>query len=150
MRVSRQSLIGAGLAVLVFGLLALYGLHGSAPDSGGAPGVSWQPDLKGAMARAESERKVVMVEFYTDWCTWCRKLNETTFADGDVQKALAQVVAVRLNAEKDGRGQAETFRVEGYPTIVFLDASGREVGRIPGYLPPKPFLQELHDILKRA
>ena len=148
---SSKVLVRVGVVIVVFGILALYGLRGSTSRVGaGAAGVAWEPDLKGAMSRAGSERKVVMVDFYTDWCTWCRRLDETTFADSDVQRALTQVVAVRLNAEKDGRDQAQTLGVDGYPTIVFLDAGGKEVGRIPGYLPPKPFLDELRTILKRT
>jgi thioredoxin-related protein len=67
-----------------------------------------------------------------------------------VQRALAAVVAVRLNGEREGRQAAARFGVEGYPTLIFLNASGMEVGRIPGYMDPGPFLQELHDILKKA
>lgn len=148
---SSKLVVRVAVVVVAFVLLALYGLRGSTSGAGGgAAGVAWQPDLEAAMARAGSERKLVMVDFYTDWCTWCRRLDETTFADGDVQRALGNVVAVRLNAEKDGRDQARTLGVEGYPTIVFLDAGGKEVGRIPGYLPPKPFLDELQTILRRT
>lgn len=119
-------------------------------DSGGAAGVAWHSDLASAMSRAGQENKLVMVDFYTDWCGWCKKLEQTTFADAGVQSQLAKLVAVRLNAEKGGEKEAAQFGVQGYPTIVFLNASGKEVGRIPGYLPPGPFLEELKDILSRA
>ncbi len=59
-------------------------------------------------------------------------------------------MSVRLNAEKDGREAAERFNVDGFPTIVFLDAAGGEVGRIPGYMEPGPFLEELTNIMKKA
>jgi len=91
-----------------------------------------------------------MVDFYTDWCGWCRRLDETTYSDADVRRALGGVVAVKLNAEKEGRREAARYRVQGYPTILFLSADGKEVGRIGGYLPPRPFLEELKDILDRA
>jgi thiol:disulfide interchange protein len=132
--------------------LALSGCRGDsgqvAAGSGGALG--WEDDLAQAISRAEREKKLVMIDFYTDWCGWCRKMDQTTFADSTVQNALKRVVPIKLNAEKAGRESASRFNVDGYPTILFLDAKGGEVGRIPGYMPPGPFLQELDDILKRA
>ena len=59
------------------------------------------------------------------------------------------MVPVRLDGERDGRAEAERLDVRGYPTIVFMASDGREVGRIPGYLDPEPFIQELTDVLKR-
>jgi thiol:disulfide interchange protein len=115
-----------------------------------AAGVAWEHNLDVALSRASGEKKIVMVDFYTDWCGWCRRLDETTYADADVQHALRGLVPVKLDAEKDGRRAARRYRVQGYPTIVFLDAGGAEVGRIPGYLPPKPFLEELQDIVARS
>jgi thiol:disulfide interchange protein DsbD len=123
---------------------------GSSSASTGAAALPWEKDLSMALARAGGEKKLVMVDFYTDWCQWCKRMDQKTFADGNVQKALQRVVSVKLNAEKDGRSAAARYSVAGYPTIVFLNASGSEVGRIPGYLEPGPFLEELEDILKRA
>ncbi len=132
--------------------LVLFAYHQDHQGGGAASAskVAWGSDLPGALSRAASEKKLVMVDFYTDWCKWCQELDRTTYADGQVQQALARVVAVKLDAEKDGRQAAEQYGVDGFPTVIFLDARGREVGRIPGYLGPRPFLQELEDILHRA
>lgn len=120
------------------------------PTAVAGAGLAWERDLGTALDRAGAESKIVMVDFYTDWCSWCRRLDETTYADPAVREALSGVVAVKLNAEKEGRREAMRYRVAGYPTIVFLSAEGREVGRIGGYLPPQPFLEELKDILDQA
>jgi thiol:disulfide interchange protein len=136
------------------GMLAI-ALLGCGRSRGGATGASalaipWEKDLAGALARAGNERKLVMVDFYTDWCRWCQVMDEKTLADKAVQVELKRLVLVKLDAERDGRDAARRYRVEGFPTILFLDATGREVGRIPGYLPPQPFLEELGDILEKA
>jgi thiol:disulfide interchange protein len=126
----------------------------AACERGGASlpsnGLPWESDLGSALARASAENKVVMVDFYTTWCGWCRKLDETTFADAGVKRALASVVPVRLDAEGTGRAAAARYGISGYPTIIFLDPNGREVGRIPGYLPADAFLQELQDVLRQG
>jgi len=147
----RASLWGVvGVLALVVGVAALNRGGGSQSPSGGAAAVPWEHDLPTALARAGNEKKLVMVDLYTDWCKWCKQLDQTTLADADVQRALGRFVSVRLNAEKDGREVAERFNVDGYPTILFLDASGGEVGRIPGYLEPGPFLAELENVAKKA
>ena len=149
----KQASVWAVVAVLVLvvAVAALNrggGSHQAA--AGGAAALPWERDLPTALARAGSEKKLVMVDFYTDWCGWCRRLDQNTLSDSKVQQALEAFVSVRLNAEKDGRDAAERFNVDGYPTILFLDAKGGEVGRIPGYLEPGPFLAELEDIIKKA
>jgi thiol:disulfide interchange protein len=138
--------------VVVLGAVAvaLIQSRGGSSPAGDAAALPWGNDLPSALAKAGSENKLVMVDFYADWCQWCKRLDQKTFSNSDVQKALADVVTVRLNGEREGRQDAERFGVEGYPTLIFLNASGAEVGRIPGYMDPGPFLEELHSILKKA
>ncbi len=123
---------------------------GSGSVASSRSAVAWERDLAVALSRADSEGKVVMVDFYTDWCGWCRKLDETTYADPAVQSTLGRLVAVKLDAERGGRAEAARYGVEGFPTVLFLNAKGLEVARIPGYLPPGEFLEELKDILNNA
>jgi len=121
---------------------------GSADAAGG--GIPWEHDLDAALRRAGAEKKIVMVDFYTDWCGWCRQLDRTTLADTKVRSALSRVVPVKLDAERGGQQAAARFSVDGYPTLVFLNASGAEIGRIPGYLEAGPFLEEFGDISKHS
>jgi thiol:disulfide interchange protein DsbD len=102
-----------------------------------------------ARSQAARDNKLVMVEFYASWCGWCKRLEARTLSDERVVRALAAVVPVRLDGEGAGQAEAARLGVRGYPTIVFMASDGREVGRIPGYLDPEPFLQELTDVLKR-
>ena len=138
----------AVLAVLVGVILASHGT--GVQPTGGAAALPWERDLPTALTRASGEGKLVMVDFYTDWCQWCKRMDQNTFTDVEVQRALQGVVTVRLNAEKEGREDAARFNVEGFPTLIFLDSRGAEVGRIPGYMEPRPFLDELHNILQKA
>ncbi len=138
-----------GLAVIVAMAVACGGAA-STGSAASAAALPWENDLQQALDKASAQQKLVMVDFYAEWCMWCKKLDQTTYADGSVQQALASVVPVKLDAERGGRQAAARYRVNGFPTILFLDASGREVARIPGYLPPEAFLEELRDILQRA
>jgi len=140
----------AVLALFVAIVAVRRGPEGSGEGTTGSSVLPWERDLPTALERAGSEKKLVMVDLYTDWCGWCKTLDRTTLSDAGVQRALEGVVSVRLNAEKDGMDLARRFNVDGYPTILFLNPSGDEVGRIPGYLEPQPFLAVVEQIIKKA
>ena len=87
-----------------------------------------------ALDRARSEKKLLLVDVYTDWCGWCKKLDREVFADGRVGAAAKDLIAVKVNAEKGGEEIARRYRVRGYPTILFLDGEGNVVERVDGYV----------------
>jgi thiol:disulfide interchange protein len=129
---------------LTLGIVVLMSCGGSARDL-----LPWEPGYESALARAGSENKPVMIDFYTDWCGWCKKLERETYTDVRVQEALSSFVLVKLNADREGRELAADMGVRGYPTLVFLNPQGREIGRIPGFMGPEAFLEELADLRGR-
>lgn len=65
-----------------------------------------------------------------------------------IRLIAGQFVPVKLNAEKEGRAAAKKYGVTGFPTILFVNAQGKEEGRIGGYLPPEPFAARLQEIAR--
>lgn len=113
--------------------------------------VSWAKDLPGALKRARAEDKPVLVNFYADWCVWCKRMESTTLRDNDVKALLRdQVIPLSLDVDGDGRDLSNEYRVDGLPTILVLDGSGREIGRIPGYMPPTGFLERVENFLQKG
>ena len=55
---------------------------------------------------------------------------------------------LKINAEKEGVALAKQYKVEGFPTILFLDAKGAIVGKIGGYMPPEGFSTEMSKVIK--
>ena len=96
-----------------------------------------------ALARARSEKKLLLVDVYTDWCGWCKKLDREVFADPRVAEASRSLVAIRVNAEKGGESVARRFDVQGYPTVLFVDGSGNVVKRVDGYVDTAEMLKIL-------
>jgi len=115
-------------------------------------GVQWIVSWDDAMARAKKENKAVVIDFYADWCVWCRRLDSTTYRDPKVVRYLTEnTVPLKLNVEADpGRAMANRYRVDGLPTIVILSAEGRELGRIPGYMPADGFLEAVRRYVPRS
>ena len=93
----------------------------------------------------KNDDKIILVDFETDWCIWCDRLDKDTYSDkGVIDFAEQNLISIKIDAEKnDGPEQKKKYRVRGYPTILLLDPSGNELDRIVGYRPPKEFLEEL-------
>ena len=132
-------------------LFALAALASCSRPPGGAdgpgakgPGISFAAaGFDEALDRARSEKKLLLVDVYTDWCGWCKKLDREVFSDARVATASKSLLAVRVNAEKGGEKVAERYDVQGYPTILFVDGSGNVVKRIDGYVDADELLRIL-------
>jgi thioredoxin-related protein/tetratricopeptide (TPR) repeat protein len=103
-------------------------------------------DLETALAAANARDTQVMIEFYADWCNWCRRLEADTFSVPEVRSELQALVSMKMDAEKEGAELADRFEVDSYPTLIFLDSKGNEMDRILGYLPPEGFLRRVQRI----
>jgi thiol:disulfide interchange protein len=113
--------------------------------------VAWENEMPAALERARNEGKLVLVNFYADWCVWCKRLESTTLRDANVASVLQnKVVPLSLNVDGDGKELSNKYEVDGLPTIIVLDAGGREIGRIPGYMPPDSFLERVEGFLQQS
>jgi thiol:disulfide interchange protein len=133
------------VTITIVGFLAI--------SAGAFAAVDWGRDYDVALATAKKDKKLVMVDLYTDWCGWCKKLDKDTYSDKDVEAKLAKdFVAVKVNPEKSQRDAklSRDFGTTGYPHIVFVDADGKKVSDIDGYLPAVQFLERLNKISEKA
>jgi thiol:disulfide interchange protein len=124
-----------------------------AVSAGAFAAVDWGHDYDAALVTAKKDKKLVMVDLYTDWCGWCKKLDKDTYSDKDVEAKLTKdFVAVKVNPEKNPRDAklSHDFGTTGYPHIVFVDANGKKVSEIDGYLPAAKFLEQLNKISEKA
>jgi thiol:disulfide interchange protein len=87
-----------------------------------------------ALGRARVEKRLLMVDVYTDWCGWCRKLEKETYGDTRVADALGDFITIRVDAEKGGETVAERYGVRGFPTVLFLSGSGDIVRKVEGFV----------------
>jgi thiol:disulfide interchange protein len=114
------------------------------PSAHAGTKLQWAKSWDSALKRAREENRVVLVDFYADWCIWCKKLDGTTLSDGPVAAFLSEkTVPLRLDVDHEGRELSKRYRVNGLPTVLILNADGSERGRIGGYLPPPQFLERM-------
>lgn len=86
------------------------------------------------LAKAKTENKLVFVEFYADWCTPCKMMDQQVFTDKTIGDFFnKKFVNVKVDSEKgNGPDLAAIFEVTALPTLLFLDEIGRVVERREG------------------
>lgn len=122
--------------------LTIAGLGASRPSTA-AGKILWQSNLKLAINEAKKTHKLIMADFYTDWCHWCKKLDSDTYTDPKVIQLSTRFVPVKIDAEKEGVEAAKKYTVNGYPTILFITEDGAVEGKIGGYMPAGSFADQL-------
>ncbi|MDP2154861.1 MAG: protein-disulfide reductase DsbD, partial [Sulfuricella sp.] len=108
-------------------------------------------ELEGRLKQANG--KVVMLDFYADWCVSCKELERFTFGDAKVQAKLRDVVLLQADVtanSEDDKALLKKFGLFGPPGIVFFDKSGKELSdvRVIGYEPPEKFIVTLDAIIR--
>lgn len=125
--------------------------------------VNWHSDWDKGMELAKQEKKPVFVDFYADWCVYCKKMDKETFAASEIKSRLGtDWVAIRIDTEDktkkatlDGKlvsyqELTKYYRVTGLPTLLFIDKEGKPVSAYPGFSPKEqlgPMLDYIKDEL---
>jgi thioredoxin-related protein len=114
----------------------------------GAEEVDWRSDYNTARREAAEKGRPIILDFGFESCVYCRKLDATTFRDGEVSKRInARFIALRVDIEKDPT-LAEKLGLHVYPTVVFASPEGHILGKIEGYQEPRPFQENLDRVLE--
>jgi len=105
-------------------------------------GIDWQSYMHG-LDLAKREIKPVFLYFEADWCTYCKKLKNTTFVDRKVLSYLSDnFISIAIDTDSE-QALARQWGVTGVPTLWFLKADNSEISNLPGYVDPDTFLNIL-------
>ncbi len=107
--------------------------------------------IEEAEKRMKNEPRKVLVDVYTNWCGWCKRMDQTTFKDPKVVDYINKnYYAVKLNAEQDGAIQfgGRTYEktqkyhdlaivlLQGkmsFPSVAYIDTDKKVITSVPGF-----------------
>jgi thioredoxin len=93
--------------------------------------IKWEKTLDAALAQAHKTQKPVMIDFFATWCGPCKMLDRQIYPAAPVVQEAQNFVSVKVDVDQQ-KDLAMKYQIQAMPTIVFLDASGREVHRTQG------------------
>jgi len=111
--------------------------------------LTWKPYSAQAVAASVAAGRPVMMDFAADWCVPCHELELNTFTDPEVVSFAKRFDRYHVDLTDYDAPASDSARrqygITGVPTVVFLDANGSEIlpARVEGFLPPRPFLEQM-------
>ena len=95
--------------------------------------------------------KKIMLDFYADWCTSCKELEEVTFADESVKNKMDEFILIQADVtdnKKEQKDLSKKYGVFGPPAILFFDENSKLIKSktIIGFIEPEEFLTHLNKI----
>lgn len=142
--------------VLMFFIAALSSPLAAQTTSGEMKWYGWNEGYE----KAVKEGKIVLVDAYTDWCGWCKKMDRDTYSKPEVISKINQhFIPVKFNPEIEGVkykiGEQEFSGAElysiltqgkptGFPSTYYIYPALRKLFYDAGYKGPEQFLEILN------
>jgi len=110
-------------------------------------------ELDAQLSKAQEDKKLVLLDFYADWCISCKEMEINTFANPQVSQELKQFVLLQADVttnSPENQALLKRFGLFGPPGILIFNQSSQEQKeqRIIGYMPPQRFIERLQKLLQ--
>lgn len=117
--------------------------------------VEWV-NMSEAQSAAKEDGKWVLIDVYTEWCGFCRRMNSETYRDERVLEIIEENYhPVRIDAESETsivfnneevtmKEFAYAFRVSSYPTTIIITPEGEPFAAQPGFMDARMFTDILN------
>ena len=104
------------------------------------------------LIQAKEQKKLVLLDFYADWCISCKEMEVNTFANSEVNQDLQKFVLIQADVTKnspENQALLKRFGLFGPPGILIFDLNSEELKdqRVIGYMPPQRFAERLKKAL---
>ncbi len=111
---------------------------------------------------AQKKGKIMIVDVYTDWCGWCKRMDKDAYAKPEISTLVnSDFIPVKFNPEIAGvtyefegkkyngeqlAGAISNYQISGYPTTIFLYPKEKKSEIVVGYKNAeqlKPILEDM-------
>ncbi len=112
-------------------------------------------DLNKKLALAKQNNQYVMLDFYADWCTYCKKMEASTFKSQKVLSALDNFVVLQADVTEMDKMDEEllkSYKIPAPPAILFFNPQAEEAKnfRVVGYKNGDDFAQHVELLLNQT
>ena len=112
------------------------------PAHSSSDGIEWKSYDEGIAASQDGSKKL-LINFYADWCTYCKVMERETFRDTAVVSYINKnFIPVRVNSDKE-LDTARRFRVRSLPDTWFMSEDREPIGHRLGYIPADKMIKLL-------
>ena len=119
------------------------------PSTGTSRSASWHSSFEEALQEAQRLNRPVLVHFYSEWCTPCRRMDREVLRQADVQSRLGRrFVVARIDADMHPE-LVERFNIRGLPSDVVLAPNGEVLESSEGFRERPVFLAGLDRAIVR-
>ena len=100
------------------------------------------------LVKAKEQKKLMLLDFYADWCISCKEMEVNTFANLEVNQELQKFILIQADVTKnspENQALLKRFGLFGPPGILIFDLNSEELKdqRVIGYMPPQRFIERL-------
>ncbi len=143
---------------ILLGLIVTFGFTNSTNSDEHVKWQTWNDGFPSATATG----KIALIDTYTDWCGWCKKMDKTTYADSAIlAKIEANFIPIKFNPELAGLynvgdttisgrellGALSKGKSTGYPTTYFYVPVQNVMYQFPGYMDAAGFAKVLDEMI---
>jgi len=105
--------------------------------------IQWVNSFDEGLKMAKSRNCPLMVDFYAEWCGWCKKLDKETWTDKNVIQLAQRFVCVKIDCDTDRQTPAR-YGARSLPTILFINSDGKVIHQVIGYRNSEDMITEMN------
>jgi hypothetical protein len=132
-----KAFLGLGLGLIAWGITVWGGEPAVAQD------INWRQNYDAARKEAREKNLFLVIDFGTENCVWCQRLEATTFRDPGVVEILSKLsVPVKVDGEKYSQ-LVKKLKIQSYPTLILAAPNGKIIDVHEGYIKADAFRGKL-------
>jgi thioredoxin-related protein len=108
-----------------------------------AESINWQRYSAGVFQQAIKAQRPVLLFAMSETCHWCHKMSSTTFKDSTVVKLVNENYYPVILEVNQNEVAANKYKLDGVPTMIFFDLSGKIINIYAGYEEPQTMIRHL-------